>query len=341
MRKYRQGSPGWWSRKRNLLVILCFGLMVTLAGCTAREEPKQQLVDINVAILDEFNTNYTGFFVAMKKGYFAQAGLQVNFVETPEGAVSDFVNMGGADFGVVSQQELAENYGSGQEFGVTAVSAITQHNTMGILSLENKNINSIKALEDHSFATSESIIEQKMIQTIMEENGADFGRLQLVTTYVDDVQKAIESDVDCVYTNYDWEVIKCNNKNMETSFFSIGALNPNLDYYSSLLVGNQRYLEENKDVAKLFVDALKKGYEYAAEAPVKSAKIYCEYEKDADLELIKESQRFISDLYLDDNMEFGKIDAKHWNMFTNWLNSNRLVPVTIQENTGFTNEFVE
>lgn len=339
MRKYKQGNPTCWRRK--IVAMLCLVASMLLAGCSAKNEPERQLVDINVAILDELNTNYTGFLVAMKKGYFAQAGLQVNFVETPEGAVSDFVNVGGADFGLVSQEELAENYGSGQEFGVSAVCAITQHNTMGILSLENKNINSIKELEDHSFATSESMIEQKIIQTIMEENGADFGRLELVTTYVDDVARAVESDVDCVYTNYDWEVMKCNNKDMETSFFSIGALNPSLDYYSSLLVGNQKYMQENKDVTKLFVSALKKGYEYAAKAPVKSAKIFCEYEKDADLEMIKESQRYISDLYLDDNMEFGRIDAKHWNLFTDWLNSNRLVPVLIPQNTGFTNEFVE
>ena len=49
------------------------------------------------------NTNHTGLYVAQKKGYFDEAGLEVEIVQPPEGGAEILVASGKAQFGVSFQ----------------------------------------------------------------------------------------------------------------------------------------------------------------------------------------------------------------------------------------------
>ncbi len=43
------------------------------------------------------NTNHTGMYVALDKGYYEEAGLNVNIVEPTEGATATLVAVGKGD----------------------------------------------------------------------------------------------------------------------------------------------------------------------------------------------------------------------------------------------------
>ena len=92
------------------------------------------------------NTNHTGFYVAQAQGYFAEAGLKVNIIQPPEDGAVMMVASGNAEFCIDFQDYLAPVFASKDTFPVTAVAALIQHNTSGIISLKEDGIDTPKGL---------------------------------------------------------------------------------------------------------------------------------------------------------------------------------------------------
>ena len=81
----------------------------TAAGKSAAEskvngenspEADNQKTDVTVILDYVANTNHTGMYVALDKGYYEEAGLNVNIVEPTEGATATLVAVGKGDFGI-------------------------------------------------------------------------------------------------------------------------------------------------------------------------------------------------------------------------------------------------
>ena len=69
------------------------------------------------------NTNHTGLYVAKEKGYFKDAGLDVDIKLPPEDSSSDLIINGKAPFGIYFQDSMAKKLDKGA--GITAVSSNT------------------------------------------------------------------------------------------------------------------------------------------------------------------------------------------------------------------------
>lgn len=102
----------------------------------------QQLQTITFVLDWTPNTNHTGIYVADKLGYFKEAGIQIDIQQPPEDGATALVATGKAQFGVDFQDYLAPAYVS--DLPVTAVAALIQHNTSGIISLKEKGINLLR-----------------------------------------------------------------------------------------------------------------------------------------------------------------------------------------------------
>ena len=209
------------------------------------------------------NTNHTGIYVAQEKGYFKEAGLDVSVIQPPDNGATDLVASGGAEFGIDFQDTLAAAFSSDSPLPVTAVAAILQHNTSGLISLKKKGIDSPGKLEGHSYATWDSPIEQAVLKNVVEKDGGDFSRVKLISTYVEDIVAALHADIESVWIYYGWDGVKCDMEGLSTNFLPFADMNPTFDYYSPVIIGNNDYMKKNPDTTKAFLSAVKKGYEYA------------------------------------------------------------------------------
>ena len=81
----------------------------TAAGKSAAEskvngenspEADNKKTDVTVILDYVANTNHTGMYVALDKGYYEEAGLNVNIIEPTEGATAPLVAVGKGDFGI-------------------------------------------------------------------------------------------------------------------------------------------------------------------------------------------------------------------------------------------------
>jgi ABC-type nitrate/sulfonate/bicarbonate transport system substrate-binding protein len=220
---------------------------------------------------------------------------------------------------------------------------VIQHNTSGIVSRKGEGMDRPKGLEGHKYATWDMEVEKAMLKNVVETDGGDFSKVELIPSTVTDEVSALKSrSVDAIWIFYAWAGIACEVADLPVDYFAFKDINPVFDYYTPVIIANNSFLKEHPDTAKAFLAALSKGYAYAAENPDDAADILisqCPELKDS-RDLIAASQEYLAGRYTDDASQWGIFDAGRWNAFYDWLNQNGLVAQDIPENTGFTNDYL-
>lgn len=287
------------------------------------------------------NTNHTGLYAALDKGYFREEGLEVEIVQPPEDGAEVLVASGKAQFGMSFQDTMAPALSGENPLPITAVAAVIQHNTSGIISRKGEGLDSPKGLEGKKYATWNAPVEKAMIQNVVEGAGGDFSKVQLIPSTVTDEVSALKSkSVDAIWIFYAWAGVKTELEGLETDYFAFADLNPAFDYYTPVIIGGNDFIEKNPETVRAFLRALSKGYEDAINNPEEAAKILLKAAPELDEELVLASQKYLADKYQADVDIWGYMDPERWNLFYSWLNENNLVSSEIPENTGFTNNYL-
>ena len=109
-----------------------------------------------------------------------------------------------------------------------------------------------------------------------------------------------------------------------------------------MIIGTDGWLKDNPETAKAVVEALSKGYTYAAEHPEEAADILMEAapELKANSELVYASQQYLAAEYIADASRWGEFDGDRWAAFFNWLNENDLLEEQIDPAFGFSNDYL-
>ena len=327
--------------KKMLAAGLAAVMTVGAAGSTTVSAADNETEKITFVLDWTPNTNHTGLYVAESLGYFEDQGLEVEIVQPPEGGADALVASGRAQFGVSFQDSMAPGVAGDNALPTTAVAALIQHNTSGIISRKGEGMDTPKGMEGKKYATWDGPIEVAMIQNVVEQDGGDFSKVEMIPSTVTDEVSALESgSVDAIWIFYAWAGVKFELTGAETDYFAFKDINPVFDYYTPVVIANNEFLEEEPETAKKFLTALRDGYEYAIENPQEAADILCEAAPELDPELVLASQEYLKDQYKAEVSQWGYIDPERWNAFYEWLNENGLTEAEIPENVGFSNDYL-
>ena len=322
-----------------LLLALCLACMISAASAET-----EQLTKIVFCLDWTPNTNHTGVYAAQALGYYKEAGLDVEIVQPPENGAVLMCAAGQAQFAVDAQDTMAASLDLDEPLGVTAVAALLQHNTSGILSRAEDGITSAKGLENRVYATWDSPIELAMLRYCMEKEGGDFSKVRLIPNNVTDEPAALAAhQIDAVWIFYGWSGINAELSDVACGYWDFASVSSELDYYTPVLLANNDFLAQNPDTARAFLSATEKGYRYAIEHPEEAADLLIAGDTTGSLadsrDLVVASQKWLSKQYIADAPDWGVFDAERWNAFYTWLSSNGL---TVHDLTGlgFTNDYL-
>ena len=335
-------------KKKWLAAALCVTMLAVLTGCKSSsqaagtEDNKESKEEKLTFVLDWTpNTNHTGLYVAEEKGYFKEEGLDVEIVQPPEDGADALVASGKAQLGISFQDTMAPGVTGENALPNTAIAAVVQHNTSGIISRKGEGMDSPKGLEGKKYATWDAPIEQAMMKNVVEGDGGDFSKVELIPSTVTDEVSALKTkSVDAIWVFYAWGGVATEVAKLDTDYFAFKDLNPVFDYYTPVIIANNDFLKENPDAAKAFLRAVKKGYEFAIEEPEQAAELLCKASPELDSELVKASQKYLADQYKAEEERWGYMDPERWNAFYDWLNENGLSEAKIPENAGFSNDYL-
>lgn len=287
------------------------------------------------------NTNHTGVYVAAARGYYEEAGLEVEIVQAPENGADALVATGEAQFGVSFQDTMA-SYVSSEDsrLPVSAIAAIIQHNTSGIISRAEKGITHPAAMMDHTYATWEGPIEQGVIKHCVEADGGDFSRVQMIPSTVTDEVTALQTDqVDTIWIYWAWAGVKCQLAGLDTNYFAFADIDSVFDFYTPVIIANDDLIADDPDTVQAFLDATRRGYEDCIADPDAAADVLLEASPELDEELVRASQEYLADQYQADADAWGVIDQGRWDAFFGWVGDQGFAP-EIEPGAGLDLQFI-
>lgn len=331
--------------KKILAVLMCAVLLFSLAACGTEPKENKELQKITLALDWTPNTNHTGIYVALAKGYFKDAGLEVTVVQPSQNGAAAMCAAGQAQFAIEFQDTLAAAFATDEPLGITAVAALLQHNTSGILSRKGEGLDKPRGLENHTYATWDSPIEKAMLKSVVETDGGDFSKVKLIpNNFTDEAGTLSAGLTDAIWVFYAWGGIASTLADAEFDYFDFKDINPVFDYYTPVLIGNNAYINENPETTKALLSALKKGYEFAIDNPEEAARILIDGDDTGSLQgsetLVTESQKWISKQYKAEVQQWGYIDPARWDAFYAWLWEQGLIEKELPAGTGYTNAYL-
>lgn len=297
------------------------------------------LTPVTVILDYVVNTNHTGMYVALDKGYYREAGLDVTIVEPTEGATATLIAVGKGDIGVSYQEDVTIARTSADPLPVKAIAAIIQHNTSGFATYAEKQITSVKDFEGKTYAGWGGPGEEAVLKAVMTGAGADFARLNRVISDGAGFA-ALAGSVDIEWFFEGWDNVKCALANFPIRYMELRALDERLDYYTPVLIASDRTIGERPEMLRAFLKATEQGYRYAIEHPEESAALLSRYAPDYSPELLSRSQAYLAGKYQDDAPQWGMMKDEVWNRYTDFLLEYGVIASPIDARECYTNAFL-
>lgn len=286
------------------------------------------------------NTNHTGLYVARELGYYASEGIEAEILQPSEGGSADLVASGQAEFGISYQEEVTYAKTANNPLPIKAIAAVIQHNTSGFASPKDKNITSPKDFEGKRYGGWNSPMEEAVLKGLMQKSGADFSKLKMVNVGQADFFAVTRKDVDFTWIYYGWDGVAAEVKNFPINFIRLQDVVPELDFYTPVIITNEKLINNNPELIKKFLKATKKGYEYCIQNPEKAAEILVKAVPELDKELVVASQKYLAREYISDAKRWGEMREEIWKTFASWMFENNLLERELDTKQAFTNDFL-
>lgn len=331
--------------KKNKIIILTASVLSALmliTGCnsTSNSDENGGLEKVTLILDWTPNTNHTGFYVAKEKGYFEEVGLDVDIIQPSEGSALQLLAAKKGDFAISYQEDITFAKTSDNPLPVKAIGTIIQHNTSGFASPKEKGIETVKDFEDKVYGGWGGPSENAIIEASMENNGADFSKLKIVTAGTEDFFIATKNNIDFEWVFEGWTNIEAKLRNFDINYIPLRELDPALDYYTPIIAASEDTINNEKEMVKKFMEATTKGYEETIANPEESAKILLASVPEIDETLAIESQEYLADKYKDDATVWGEMKDSVWDNYTKYLLDRNLINKDMKASEAYTNEFL-
>ena len=257
------------------------------------------------------NTNHTGIYVALAKGWYAEAGVNLQIL--PYGSVSPeaLVANGQAEVGVSSTEGVLGSVAAGEP--VVSVAAMLSTNTAALAVLKSSGITRPKDLDGKIYAAFGSTYEDPTIATVIRNDGGT-GDFRSVLLNVAGFDALLAGRADFVWIFRGWQGVQAEREGTALTLFNFKDYGVP-DYYTPVLVASPDGLKNKADALKAFLRATAKGYTYAAEHPAEAADLFLQAAPGGsfpDPGLVRESQRLVSSFYLAQGEVWGQQRPEMW-----------------------------
>ncbi|QJD83451.1 ABC transporter substrate-binding protein [Cohnella herbarum] len=300
--------------------------------------PSEALQKVTLVLDWTPNTNHTGLYVARDQGLWKKHGLDVEIILPPEAGASALVANNTADFGVGAQESMI--LAREQGLPLVSIAPIIQHNTSGFASPVDKNIKEPKDFEGKSYGGWGSPAEQAVIESIMNVQQADVGKVNFVSAGTADFFTAVKKGIDFEWIFYGWTGIEAELRNEPVNMVYLTDYSKQLDYYTPLLLTNEKLIQEKPELVRAFLAGASEGYQYAIDNPDAAADLLIKAVPELNADLVKASQKWLSPKYKDDAPRWGEQKREVWSGYGDWLSQNGLMKEGLNYDEMFTTEFL-
>ena len=241
------------------------------------------------------DTNHIGVYVAKNKGYFKDAGLDVDIVAVGQAGAEHAVSTGQADF-ALSNLTNAASY-SLKGAGIIQTLQVQQKPSAVWCALaSNTAIKSPKDFDGKTFATFGSNESDTVIRRMIQADGGK-GEFDKVTVGTNTFQTLTSGQADFGGFYATWEGVQAEMYGPKLNCFTEPDYGVPGNADGIGIITSQKLIKEDPDTVRAFTQAAQKGYEYAYANPDEAAQILVDDAGDDTLkpEFVKRSMQVITE----------------------------------------------
>ena len=350
------GAATGIARRALLATALTAAGALALSGCAAAGNADEgagsgDLSKVSFALDWAPNTNHIGVFVADELGYFEDAGLEVEILPYGSTGSTALVSAGEADFGIGGQSGVQVARTAGLD--LVSVYRVTQSDTGRLVVMGDRDdIERPKDLDGKVYGGFGSPLLSAYAKTVIEGDGGA-GEFEEVSLDTGAYEALSQGRIDFTLSVVTWEDVEMRLDGHPYKAFRYQDFGLP-EQQSTGIVSSDAYLEAHPDEARAFVEAVARGYEYAAKNPEKAADLLIQANPDelgAAKELVHESAKLMAeDGYLvSPERPIGAVDEDAWAEFGRFLFEQKLLvdksgkPVSQEPDWSeyYTNEYTQ
>lgn len=275
-----------FTRRQALLLTLAAGLPLASRAHAAVQK-------ITVALDWTVNTNHIGLFVAREKGFYDEAGLDVEILPYGDTGAGTLVANRIANFGIAGVGLFTQRAAGAD---LKAVYAVVQQETGRLVfNADRSEIKSPKNLDGLTYGGFGSAWENTLISTIIRHDGGK-GSFETVTLGTSAYEALANGSVDFTLEVSTWEGVDAELKGIRQRNFRYADYGVP-DEHTTVIASSDTYLQANPKAASAFVEATRRGYQFAVDHPREAGDLLIASNKDAltDPALIHASLKMLVD----------------------------------------------
>ena len=269
-------------RLRRAIAALLFGLVAALAPLPARAEPLTILLDWFI------NPDHGPLVVALEKGYFAEAGLEVTLVEPANpNDPPKLVAAGQAALAVSYQPQLHMQAAAG--LPLTRVGTLVATPLSTLLVLDDSPIKSIADLKGRTVGFSVGGFEDAVLSAMLARHGLTLDDVKLINVNFSLSPSLLSGQVDAVigaYRNFELNQLAIEGHKGRAFFVEEEGVPP---YDELILIANSRRLDDPR-LAKA-LRAIERGVQYLINHPQDAWTLFAGHKPGLDDELNRRAWR--------------------------------------------------
>jgi putative hydroxymethylpyrimidine transport system substrate-binding protein len=311
-------------------------LALGLAACGEKSESETAEKQPFSLTLDFYpNPDHAGIYVAQKRGYFDEAGLDLT-IHTPADPAAPIkeVAAGRTDLAISYEPEvlLARDQG----LDVVAVGAVVDRPLTSMIWLKKSKIGGIADLRGKTIATAGIPYQDAYLKTILARAGLTPADVHTVNVGYGLLPAIVGGRAQAMlggFSNVEGVDLRLRGKQpVVTPVDKLGV--PTYD--ELVLVAKRERLEEDPEAVRLFLAALARGTAAAAKSPKATTKALLEANSDLDPKLTEAEVKATLPLL----SRRGEMDAAAWQRFIAWMRANQLISKPIAPAEALTDAYL-
>jgi NitT/TauT family transport system substrate-binding protein len=321
------------------IVLIILGLALVLSGCASNPSTKEAgtLTKIRVPMGYVPNIQFAPFYVAVQKGYFGDAGIEIDFDYKFETDGVALVGSGELPFAIVSGEQVL--LARAQGLPVTYVAAwyqqypvsVVAKSELGVLipqDLKGKKIG-LPGLFGATYVGLRALLfEAKMKESDVTLDSIGFNQVDLLA--------AGQQDIVVGYTAN--EPIQLKARGIPVTEIRVADY---VQLASNGILASEKVIRENPDLVRAFVGAFLKGLADTIANPDEALKISSSYIPNfSDLDASVQRQVLLTSMEEWKADRLGYSDPQAWENMQNILLDMGLISQNLDLSKAYTNEFI-
>ena len=321
----------------SLLLAACFRATNTPPGEPTGASLPSQLVSIKLPVGYIPDVQFTPLYVAIEKGYYHDAGLDVSFDYSMENDNTILVGTGELTFAIVSGEQVL--LARAQELPVVYVMAWYQQYPVGIVAKKSSGITSVADLRGKKIGLP-GLYGANYIggMALLDSAGLSGKDVTLDSIGYTQVAALVADQEDAVVIYTANEPLQLVKQGVDYVLFKTSDA---VDLVANGLITNQKTLKENPELVRKMVNATLHGIQYTLDHPDEAygiSKKYVENLAEADQQVQKQVLLNSIEEWKTDHLGYSKPEA--WQNMQNILLKMGLISETQVLNQAFSNEYL-